>query len=197
MACSYLNFYKYFLHFEFLPRNTIKNESIHLNSWYHSDNKQKDSLETRVVLLIFSLELEILNIWGSRKDNTSKPRKMVAFVRNCLVKMTLRLFQLISVVVTMLRTLLRQNRRSLQIKKITINAPRLLQFSEQPLINNKEKGLVTRTPPTQLKMLQQLYRKRSNNWPKVSFIQNGSEITTRMEHSFKTKSTKYNTLFSR
>ena len=92
MACSYLNFYKYFLHFEFLPRNTIKNESIHLNSWYHSHKKQKDSLETRVVLLIFSLELEILNIWGSRKDNTSKQRKMVAFVRNCLVKMTLRLF---------------------------------------------------------------------------------------------------------
>ena len=30
----------------------------------------------------------------------------------------------------------------------------------------------------------------SNNWPMVSFIHNGSEITTWMGHSFKIKSTK-------
>ena len=30
--------------------------------------------------------------------------------------------------------------------------------------------------------------KKSNNWPMVSFIHNGSEITTWMGHSFKTKS---------
>ena len=38
--------------------------------------KQKDSLETRAVF------------WGGRNEDTSKQRKMVAFVRNCLVKMT-------------------------------------------------------------------------------------------------------------
>ena len=30
--------------------------------------------------------------------------------------------------------------------------------------------------------------KKSNNWPMVSFIHNGSGITTWMAHSFKTKS---------
>ena len=59
------------------------------------------SLETQVVLLIFLIELETLNIRDDRTENTSKHRKMMAFVRNCLVKMTLRLFQLVSVVMTM------------------------------------------------------------------------------------------------
>ena len=50
------------------------------------------SLETQVVLLIFLIELETLNIRDDRTENTSKHRKMMAFVRNCLVKMALRLF---------------------------------------------------------------------------------------------------------
>ena len=47
----------------------------------------------RSYLLIFCLELEIFgihHIWDT--ENTSKQQKMVVFVRNCLVKMTLRLF---------------------------------------------------------------------------------------------------------
>ena len=32
---------------------------IHLNSWHPTHKKQKDDLETQVVFLIFSLELEI------------------------------------------------------------------------------------------------------------------------------------------
>ena len=59
MASSYLNVYECFLHFELLASNAIKNECIHLNSWHHSNKKQKDSLETGVVLLILLLELEI------------------------------------------------------------------------------------------------------------------------------------------
>ena len=39
---------------------TIKNESIHLNSWHHNHKKQKNSQEPQVVLLIFLLELENL-----------------------------------------------------------------------------------------------------------------------------------------
>ena len=32
------------------------------------------------------------NIWGSRTEDTLKQRKMVAFVRNCSAKMTLKQF---------------------------------------------------------------------------------------------------------
>ena len=40
------------------------------------------------------------------------------------------------------------------------------------------------------KKLLKLNEKKSNNWPMVSFIHNGSDITSWMGHSFKTKSTK-------
>ena len=52
--------------------------------------KRKDSLETRAVLVTFSLELEIsgVTVQGIRQ----KQQRMVAFVGNCSVKMTLRLF---------------------------------------------------------------------------------------------------------
>ena len=68
----------------------------------------------------------------------------------------------------------------------------LLNLNSQniPTINNSEKRLVTRTPPTQLKMLQELHRKRTDNWPMTSFIHNGSEITTWIGYSFETKNTK-------
>ena len=72
MTCSYLNFYKYFLHFELLASNTIKNESIHLNSLQHGHKKQKNSLETQVVLLIFSLELEISGVAVQRIHQNSE-----------------------------------------------------------------------------------------------------------------------------
>ena len=71
MACSYLIFYKYFLHFELLDSN-IKNKSIHLNSWHHNHKKQKNSLETQIVLLIFSLELEISGVAVQRIHQNSK-----------------------------------------------------------------------------------------------------------------------------
>ena len=56
------------------------------------------------------------------------------------------------------------------------------------VIKNGKKWLVTGIPPTQLKKLLKLHRKKSNNWPMVSFIDNGSEITTWTGHSFRTKS---------
>ena len=61
VACSYLNFYKYFLHFELLASSTTKNEVIHVREYINT-------------------------------ENISKQQKTVADVRNCLVKMTLRLF---------------------------------------------------------------------------------------------------------
>ena len=38
-------------------------------------------------------------------------------------------------------------------------------------------------------------QKKSNNWPMVSFIHNGSEIATWMGHSFKNKNTKSRATF--
>ena len=63
MVCSYLNFYKYFHHFELLGQQYYKYESIHLNSWHHNHKKQKDSLETQVV---FSLNLKYYG-WSYRE----------------------------------------------------------------------------------------------------------------------------------
>ena len=63
---------------------------------------------------------------NGRAENTSKQQKIVALVRNYLVKVTLRLFKPISVVMNMVPMLLRQFRRLLQIKKIITNAPRVL-----------------------------------------------------------------------
>ena len=72
MACSYLVFYKYFLDFELLASNTIKNETIHLSSWHYSHKKQKNNLEIQVILLIFSLELEISGLAVQRIHQNSK-----------------------------------------------------------------------------------------------------------------------------
>ena len=47
------------------------------------------------------------------------------------------------------------------------------------------------------KKADEVAQKKSNNWPMVSFIHNGSEITTWMGHSFKTKNTKSRATFLR
>ena len=86
--------------------------------------------------------------------------------------------------------------RSKRISQMLLVCYSLLN-SQNISINNCEKRLVTRTPLTQIKKLQKLHRKRSNNWPKVSFIHNGSEITTGMGYRFKTKSIKSKATFSR
>ena len=65
--------------------------------------------------------------------------------------------------------------------------------SQNISINNSEKKvgyLLTRAPLTYLKKLQNLHRKKGNNWTMMTFIHNGSEITTWMGYSFKTKSIK-------
>ena len=48
-----------------------------------------------------------------------------------------------------------------------------------------------------VKKAAEVAQKKSNNWPMVSFIHNGSEITTWMGHSFKTKNTKSRATFLR
>ena len=117
---------------------------------------------------------------------------MVTFARKSSVKMTLRLFQPLSVVMNIVPTLLRQFRRSLQIKKIITNASRMLQFAEQPKkINQKPRKkvgyLLTRIPLAIKRskvgaITRGITGKRSNNWSMVGSIHNGSEITTWMEY---------------
>ena len=72
MACSYLNFYQYFFHFELLGQQYYKNESIYLNSWHYSQKKQKGSPETQLYLLIFSPELETAGVALQRIHQNSK-----------------------------------------------------------------------------------------------------------------------------
>ena len=69
---SYLIFHKYFFHFELVASNTIKNKIIHQNSWNHNHKKQKNSLETQILLLIFSLELDISGVAVQRIHQNSK-----------------------------------------------------------------------------------------------------------------------------
>ena len=58
------------------------------------------NLETQAVLLIFSLELEISGVAVLHQNSENG-----GFCENYLVKMTLRLFQPLSVVLTMMPTL--------------------------------------------------------------------------------------------
>ena len=94
MAYSYLNFKKIFPSFWTFGQQYYKNESIHLNSWHLSHKKQIDSLETQVIFA--DILAWTWNIWYGLTENTSKQQAMVAFVRNCLFKMTLTLFLLVN-----------------------------------------------------------------------------------------------------
>ena len=104
---------------------------------------------------------------GGRTENTSKRRKMVVFVRNCLVKMTLRLSWPLSAVMTMVPMLVRLFRRLLQIKKFMLLVCYSLLNSQDILINNSEKGwlLLLGTHPRYIKKLQKLHKKRSITGP--------------------------------
>ena len=86
----------------------------------YSHKKQKDSLETRAVLLIFSFELEIFGVVVQRN------RKNGDFSEELLSENNFEAVLTISVVMAMVPTLSREFRRSLQIKRIITNAPRVL-----------------------------------------------------------------------
>ena len=49
----------------------------------------------------------------------------------------------------------------------------------------------------QLTKLQKLHRKKSTNWPMVSFVYNATEMKTWMGYNFKTKNTKSKETFLR
>ena len=104
-----------------LLKNNIRLYSIYIN---HSHKKRKDSLETRVALLIFSLELEISGVAVQRiHQNNGKWWLCEELLNENDFEAVLATF--CCFVMTMEPTLLRQFLRSLQIKKIT-NALRVL-----------------------------------------------------------------------
>ena len=148
------------------------------------------------VLLIFSLDLEISGVAVQRIHQSSeKWWLLLGLLSKNYFEAVLTTFCCYDSV----PTLLRQFRRSLQIKRLSqmlLVCYSLLNSQNIP-INNSDKRLITKAPPTQLKKLQKLHRKRNNNWPMVSFIHNGSEITTWMGYSFKTESTKSKATFLR
>ena len=115
---------------------------------------------------------------------------MATFARNCSVKMTLRLLQPqpLPVVMKMVPKLQKIAADQKEYRKCSLCVIICCIAKIYLSINNSEKWLVTGIPPTQPKKLLKLHRKKGNNWPMVSFIHNGSEITTWMGHSFKTKS---------
>ena len=89
---SYINSSLFYIVGFVLTNNSKIQEHLFLNvfkTWNHNHKKQKDSLETRAVLLISSLKLEISG-WSYREY--IKTWKNGGFVRNFSVKMTLRLF---------------------------------------------------------------------------------------------------------
>ena len=89
--------------------------SRRLVKFVHSHKKRIDSLETQVISLILLLELEISGVVVQGVYRNSE--KWQFSVRNFLMKMTLRLFYQLSVVMTMVSRLLRELRKSLQIKQ--------------------------------------------------------------------------------
>ena len=145
------------------------------------------------VLLIFLLELEIPGVAVQSIHQNSE--KILTFVSNCFVKMTSRLFQPLSAVMTMVPRLLRHFRRSLQIRKSIANAPRVIQFADQPKYTYQSITVKNGHLRRNLKKLLKLHGKKSNNQPMVRFIHNRSEITTCMGYSFKTKTTKFKARF--
>ena len=95
---------------------------------------------------------------------------------------------------TLVPWLLSQFIRSIQIKKSITNASHCYY-----LLNNQtvKKGWFLGHLRRKLKKLLKFHRKKTNNWPMVSFIHNGSEITAWYNFKTKSKSTESQATFLR
>ena len=94
----------------------------------HSHKKQKDSLETRAVLLIILLELEISGV--AVQSIHRKTAENGNFCEELLSENDFEAVLATFCCYAMVPTLLRQFKRSLQIKKSIAYAPRVLRFAE-------------------------------------------------------------------
>ena len=148
----------------------------------HSNKKRKDSLETRVVILIFSLELEIFGVAvQSIHQNSEKWRLWWGIAQRKWLRGCFSHFLLLWPWCQGFWSSPEYRHRSKEYRKCSLCVIICWIAKMYLSINNSEKWLVTGIPLTQLK---KLHRKKSNNWPNVY---NGNEITTWMGHSFKTK----------
>ena len=77
MACSYLNFFKYFLHFELLANNIIKMK-VFIKIPGTIVIRNRKMVWKGHIWWYFFRELEIPNIWGGCTENTPQQWKVVA-----------------------------------------------------------------------------------------------------------------------
>ena len=161
----------------------------YLNSFKHSHKKRKDSLEILAVLLIFSLEMEISGVvvqsihqnsinGNFREELLSEKDFETVLATSCCYGLGV----MASEAVQKIATDRKEYRKCSSCVIICWIAKIYLS------VTNCEKRLIPRTHRLKLKKLLRFHRKKSNNWPMVSFTHNGSEITTWMRYNFKTKS---------
>ena len=167
--------------------------SVYCLQLLHSHKQQKDGLELRAVLLIFSLELEISRVavqrillnskkwwalWGIAQWTDTEAILANACYYNY------------------------EANASEVVQKIAIDQKYYHKFSSCIIVwwivkiyhsMTMKKGWLVTCWYTSIvaKKLQKLHRKMSNNWTMVCFIHNRSGVTTWMVYSFKTKRTKF------
>ena len=108
----------------------------------NSHKKRKDNLETSVALLTFSLELKIS---GVAVQKTHRSSKKLWLYEELLSEIYFEAVLTTSVAMTMVPTLLRQFRKSLQIKRLSqiVFVCYSLLKSQNISVNNSEKRFVT------------------------------------------------------
>ena len=154
----------------------------------HSLNKWKDSLETWAMLLIFLLELRISGVVV--QEHTSKQQKMTNSVRNCSMKVTLRVFSHFLLLWPWCKGFPGSSEdlyRWKRVSQMLLVCYDLLNSQNIPINQYEWKMVVYKDTSNIARKTAEIVQKKSNNWPMVSFIYNGSEVTTWMGHSFKRK----------
>ena len=151
----------------------------------HSYKKRKDSLETRAVLLIISLELEIS---GVAVQSIHENAKRGCFSHFLLLWPWCQDFWGSS----------EDRYGSKRISQMLLVCYNFLNSQNMPISQQLWKMVGYKDTSNVARKTRKLHRKKSNNQPMVSFIHYGSEIiTAMMGHSFKTKSTKSRVTFLR
>ena len=123
------------------------------------------------------------NTWSGRAEHTSKQRKMVTSAFEAALG-TFCCYDHEAKVSEAVQKIAADQKEYCKCSLCVIICWKAKKYLS---INNSEKCFVTRIPLTQLKKLLKLHTKKSNSWPMVSFIHDGSDITTWRKHSFKTK----------
>ena len=173
------NYFESYVYTEVL-KNRLQYKKKDIYFVKHSHKKPEYSLEKRAVLSLFSLELEISWVAVQSIHQNSKEWLLLWWI----AKRKLRPWGCFSYFLLLWPWCQdfwggsKDRYRSKSVSQMLLVCYNLLNSQNVPLINNSEKWLVTRTHLTELKKLQKFHRKKSNNWPMVSFIRDGSEITT-------------------